>query len=293
MNGNRKETINMELKINYPFTLENQKIHILMITHGTIAKSIPKHSHSKNSYEVHYIFGGRGTLVALDKTYALSPGTLFVTGPGVEHAQNPDTANPIQEDCLYFYMDDQNPVPKSAPIINILRTHPFWYGQDTQNIVHTIQLIHEELAIHKIGHGISLNACFQRYLVQLARNIVTMIPQEKAEIGPVQLKIEDAFLYRYKDLTLDDICDITGMCRRQTQRLLEKYYGYGFQKKRTAARMAAASAFLIHSSLSVDEIAESVGYSSLSSFLQAFKGYYHMTIKEYREFMGVCMQKTQ
>ena len=283
----------MELKVNYSFTLEDQKIHVLMITHGKIAKSIPKHKHSKNSYEVHYIYGGKGTLISQGKNYDLSPGILFVTGPDIEHEQNPDPADPIQEDCLYFYIDDQNPVSKKAHIINILHTHPFWYGQDTQNIICSIQLIYEELATHKFGHSISINACFQRYLVQLARNMVSVLPQEKAGIEPVQLKIEEAFLYRYKDLTLDDICDITGMCRRQTQRLLEKYYGCGFLEKRTASRMAAATAFLLHCNSSVDEVAESVGYASLSSFLQAFKGYYNMTIKEYREFVGVHIKESQ
>ena len=63
----------MELKVNYSFTLEDQKIHVLMITHGKIAKSIPKHKHSKNSYEVHYIYGGKGTLISQGKNYDLSP----------------------------------------------------------------------------------------------------------------------------------------------------------------------------------------------------------------------------
>ena len=274
----------MELKVNYPFDLEGHEIHILMVTHGTISEAIPKHSHSKNSYEVHYYFGGKGTLIAQNKTYAITPGTLFVTGPGVEHAQNPDSQNPLQEDCLYFYIDDHNLPDKHAHILNILRAHPFWYGQDTQNLVRTIQMLHEELSSPKIGHTIALNACFQQYLVQLARNMTSVPSHDIMEIGPVQLKIEEAFLYQYKSLTLDDICEITGLCRRQTQRLLEEYYGYGFQKKRTASRMSAASAFLLHSGLSAEDIAEAVGYSSLSSFLQAFKEYYHMTLKEYKAF---------
>lgn len=277
----------MELKSNYSFILEGQEIYILMVTHGTIRKPIPKHRHSKNSYEVHYIFGGKGTLIAQERAYPLSQGTLFVTGPGIEHEQNPDTENPIQEDCLYFYMDNQNQTCRNAHITNILRAHPFWYGQDTQNITSTIQLILEELNIHEIGHAISLSACFQRYLVQLARNMVSTHPKETAETGPIFLKIEDAFLHQYKDLTLDDVCEITGMCRRQTQRLLKEYYGHGFQEKKIAARMAAAAAFLLHSTFSMEEIAEAVGYSSLSSFLQAFKSYYHMTTREYKEFMGV------
>lgn len=277
----------MELKTNYSFMMEGQKIHILMITHGTIKTTVPKHSHSKNSYEVHYISAGRGTLTAQENTYPLSPGTLFVTGPGIEHTQNPDPVNPMQEDCIYFFIDDPDQTDKKSHIVNILLSHPFWYGHDTQNIVHTIQMIHEELSLHKLGHTIALNACFQRCLVQLARNMSSSPTKELKEIGPVQLKIEDAFLCHYKDLTLDDICEITGMCRRQTQRLLEEYYGYGFQKKRTASRMSAASALLLHSDLSIEEISEKVGYASISSFSQAFKGYYHMTIKEYRNFSQI------
>ena len=274
------------MEVNYSFSMEGHKIHILMLTHGTITKAIPSHSHSKNSYEVHYIFGGKGTLTVQGNAYSISPGILFVTGPGIEHAQNPEAGNTIQEDCLYFYIEGEGTPDKNSPVIHALRSCPFWFGQDTQNIADTIRMIQEELPLHQIGHAISMNACFQRYLVQLTRNMVSVPTQELTDAGPVQLLIENAFLNRYKDLTLDDICHIAGMSRRQTQRLLIQYYGYGFQKKRTASRMAAAAAFLLHSDLSPEEIAELVGYSGLSSFLQAFKGYYHMTTKEYRKSGG-------
>ena len=42
----------MELREHYSFILEGQKLHILMITHGTITAAVPRHSHSKNSYEI-------------------------------------------------------------------------------------------------------------------------------------------------------------------------------------------------------------------------------------------------
>ncbi len=283
----------MELREHYSFILEGQKLHILMITHGTITAAVPRHSHSKNSYEIHYIYGGKGILAVQDTRYPLSPGTLFVTGPGVEHAQYPDTADPMQEDCLYFYLEEPDIPNKNSHITNTLRSHPFWYGRDSQNMARTIRMIHEELAQTKLGHTLSITACFQHYLVLLARNMSSALPGKTKEIGPVQLKIEEAFLYQYRDLTLDDVCAITGMCRRQTQRLLEEYYGYGFQKKRTASRMSAAASFLASGEYTVDEIADLTGYSSLSSFLQAFKGYYHMTVKEYRESVGMDACKTR
>lgn len=273
----------MEQKINYSFRLEGQMIHFLMITHGTITKAIPMHSHSKNSYEVHYIFDGKGTLNVQGTLYDLFPGILFLTGPEIAHEQQPDPDDPMQEECLYFYLENEISDAEKGPVTDVLRAHPFWYGRDTQGMDATLQMLHKELEQDQIGHNAFMNACFQHCLVRLVRNMASCSQPEPEGTSPVQLKIEDAFLYQYKDLTLDDICAITGMCRRQTQRLLTEYYGYGFQKKRTAARMSAASSFLLHSDYSAEQIAELTGYSSLSSFLQAFKAYYHMTLREYRE----------
>ena len=64
----------MELREHYSFILEGQKLHILMITHGTITAAVPRHSHSKNSYEIHYIYGGKGILVVQQTRKPLPPG---------------------------------------------------------------------------------------------------------------------------------------------------------------------------------------------------------------------------
>lgn len=269
-------------ELNYSFTLEGHTYFFLMLTHGIITEAIPRHSHSAGSYEVHYISGGAGSLTVDGIVRPLTPGALFVTGPGIEHEQTPDPENPMQEDCLYFILEGDCPSPKNAPVTAAIQANPFWFGRDRQNLAHTIQMLHEELSLNLPGHSISVNACLQRYLVLLARNMTAAVLPEPKEMSPIQLKLEEAFLYRYRDLSLDDICEITGLCRRQTQRLLVKYYGCGFQQKRTAARMSAAAAFLTNSSYSVDTIAELTGYSCLSSFLQAFKAYYKMTTGEYR-----------
>ncbi|WP_099469300.1 helix-turn-helix transcriptional regulator [Konateibacter massiliensis] len=268
--------------LNYSFSMENHTYHILMVTQGVIEHPIPAHSHSYNSYEVHYILEGCGKLIVGETVYLLTPGTLFVTGPGILHRQEPDKTNPMQENCLYFSIDDSPEPVTNAPITKLFRTTPFWYGTDNQNIADAIHLIHQELSSTSIGHSVAINACFQRYLVALARNISPLSAEEKGDIVPFQREIEMAFLYRYRDLTLDDICEIVGMCRRQTQRVLLKYYGCTFQEKRAEARMSAAASFILDGNYTMEEIADLTGYSSLSSFLQAFKAYYHMTTREWR-----------
>lgn len=273
--------MNLTQNLNYSFLMENHNYHILMITHGIIEHSIPAHSHSVNSYEVHYISEGYGKLIVNQTLYTLTPGTLFVTGPGILHRQEPDITNPMREDCLYFYIEDTQETNTDAPITKLFHATPFWYGLDSQGIYDVIQLIHQELSSYSIGHSIAINSCFQRYLVALARNISPLSSEERKEVQPFQREIEMAFLYRYRDLTLDNICEIVGMCRRQTQRILLKYYGCTFQEKKMEARMSAAASFLLDGNYKMVEIADMTGYSSLSSFLQAFKSYYHMTTREW------------
>ena len=270
-------------KLNCSFIMEGHKYHILTINHGVIRQAVPAHSHSRNSFEVHYISQGHGSLFASGTQYTLSAGSLFITGPGIMHRQEPDSQSPMLEDCVYFYIEDSDACLKNAPVTRLFQSNPFWYGRDCQNLSSILLRIHQELPLRSIGHTTALNACFQEYLIALARNMTSANVEERLFSRPVQLEIESAFLYRYRDLSLDDICSVTGMCRRQTQRLLTKYYGCGFQKKRTQARMAAAADYITQGGHTSEEIAELIGYSSPSSFLQAFKTYYHMTPGEYRK----------
>lgn len=275
-------------RLNCSFNMEDHIYHILTINHGVIRQPVPAHSHSRNSYEVHYISQGQGSLFACGTKYPLSAGCLFITGPDIMHRQEPDPASPMLEDCVYFYIEDSGTSLKNAPVTRLFQNNPFWYGRDCHNLSSILQRIHQELPLRSIGHTAALNACFQEYLIALARNMTSTNVEERLPSRPVQLEIESAFLYRYRDLTLDDICAVTGMCRRQTQRLLTKYYGCGFQKKRTQARMAAAADYITQGGHTAEEIAELTGYSSPSSFLQAFKAYFHMTPGEYRNHHANC-----
>lgn len=48
--------------------------------------------------------------------------------------------------------------------------------------------------------------------------------------------IEQAFLYT-PDLTLSELAEKIGVCERQTQRLLKKYYGKTFREKKKESKI--------------------------------------------------------
>ena len=52
--------------------------------------------------------------------------------------------------------------------------------------------------------------------------------------------IESAFIDNPENITISDFSESLGLCERQVQRLLKKYYGKSFtQKKEESAKMSA------------------------------------------------------
>ena len=49
--------------------------------------------------------------------------------------------------------------------------------------------------------------------------------------------IETAFIDDPKGITLAKLSDMIGLCERQTQRLLEKYYNKSFSEKKAEAKL--------------------------------------------------------
>lgn len=120
--------------IDIHFSVENVKIHALNIVFELFTRTIPTHSHGNHCYEIHYIPAGYGKLVANGQYYDISPNTLFVTGPHIEHAQTPLQSDPMQEYCVYLKIRSQSAGTKNTPVISAFTSAPFWIGKDTQGI---------------------------------------------------------------------------------------------------------------------------------------------------------------
>ena len=119
------------------FSLGEYDFHVSNIVLERFERSIPRHSHSKNSYEIHYIPFGCGTATISGTTYRIVPNTLFVTGPFIEHDQIPDREDPMGEYCIYLKIGRSS--SPAAPmeekkLVRQFRQTDFWFGQDRQDI---------------------------------------------------------------------------------------------------------------------------------------------------------------
>lgn len=283
--------------LNITFSIGRYMITILKFTYECQTWNTPSHSHSSNSYELHYIPQGRGTLISSQKSYDLYPNVLYTTGPHVEHQQYPDPDNPTYEYCIYLRIEETHVKQRrknmeQENIMDLFLNYPFWYGTDQGDLPVTLEQIHRELFDPKPAAGLMLEALFIQFMVKVLRNYK---PASKAAIISIPIPlikayilIEDSFLLEYDTITLEELSHRLGLSTRQTSRILFDRYGQNFTQKRTEARMAAAATFLKEGQLSVSEISARLGYSCPNHFHAAFKKYYHMTATEYK---SLCLSQ--
>ena len=147
-----------------------------------------------------------------------------------------------------------------ASVYILLCANGKYYVGSTENL-------EERLKRHNAGYGCGFTK---------AHLPVKLIYKEE------YLTIEEAFLYNYRDLTLEKLSDLVHLGRRQTERLLKKHYNKTFLQKKTEARMSAACILLQDPNVSIASVAYELGYSSSEHFTNAFKTFYHMTPSAYR-----------
>ena len=277
------------------FDISNITFDVLSLSHEQIIKPYPRHAHSKNSYELHFVPQGSGTLVIDTQKYDITPGTLFMTGPEVPHEQISTRENPMTEYSIY--MQVRQPLPKEIPpLLKTFLECNFWFGKAEQSICTQTSQLFEELSSHTPGYELML----QSILSQLILNVARHYPGQQKSLPVVQnqsfqnqslptisekayLIIEEAFLYDYKTITLKELANRVSLGERQTERLLQKHYGQSFIQKKTEARMSAASQLLRETNASISDIAEDLGYSSPEHFSNAFRKYYKESPKAFRK----------
>ncbi|MDE6111553.1 MAG: cupin domain-containing protein, partial [Eubacterium sp.] len=103
------------------FTWNGVLFNITNIGGGLLEEDIPRHIHSKNSYELHFVLGGKGTLITDTNEYELSTGNFFITGPNIYHEQTADKNNPVKD--VFFMLQAVNTDKANAISSVFLENH--------------------------------------------------------------------------------------------------------------------------------------------------------------------------
>ena len=205
---------------------------LLQFGKGVFHKDMAGHSHSKNSYELHFIVDGEGVLTTDIASYGLEKGDFFVTGPNIYHKQSTNPQNPLTEYYLYIQASDKK--TNNALASTFLSNH-FYFSKDSQ-LLDIVEKIIKEDSEKKWGYENIIAALMQILMTEITR---LYWPDFKCKNQSSEnlndrrfILIEQSFINDPEGITLTKLSGIIGLCERQTQRLLEKYYGMSFSQKK-------------------------------------------------------------
>ena len=217
------------------FTWNNVLFNITNIGGGAMNHDIQRHAHSNGSYELHFIIGGKGELITDNEKYTLASGDFFITGPGVYHAQITDKGDPVRD--VFIMLQTVNADRANAISSSFLETH-FYYSKAFDPV--TAEQMVEEYKSKKVDYKSAVGGLAMKLLTDISR---LLLPSTFSEaISPENLNdrrfviIEHEFLYN-RNPSLTELSNKLGICERQTQRLLKKYYGKSFREKKKESKI--------------------------------------------------------
>lgn len=212
------------------FIWNNITFTVTDIGGGTLGTDIPMHAHSKNSYELHFITGGSGKLITDTKEYSLQSGNFFITGPNIYHSQTADRNNPVEDVFLTLQAED---AAKPNTVSGVFLDTHFCFYDNFEN--QTACEILKEYRKKRIDYDTVISALCTKLLTEITRLYMPASFRKNTAYDNLNDRrfviIEQSFLYS-PEITLRELSDKIGVCERQTQRLLKKYYSKSFREKK-------------------------------------------------------------
>jgi AraC-like DNA-binding protein len=209
---------------------------------------------------------------------------MYVTGPGLVHAQVADEHEPMLEYCIHFEFQAELNARRrqvtwidteAETMLQILQETTFWFGSDDNRLIPYFEEIYQEYRSAKIGYY----SIIQNFLAIIIGGIIRRVAPEQHATYAIPLKqqfeatrlLVDDYFRRYRDdLSVDDLASKISVSSRQLHRILMSYYGKGFCEYLLERRLLAACELLEAGQLSMTEVASACGFGSVDWFRRCF-----------------------
>ncbi|GAA3410693.1 AraC family transcriptional regulator [Paenibacillus hodogayensis] len=269
--------------VNLDFMLGSLTIRIVRLIHVLPDPDwyTPEHFHT--DYEIHIIPSGRGYIRIDDAELLVQAGQFFITGPFVKHSQRSDPDDPMAEYCIHCEIIESANRPEEAsanPLRSILSAFLPLVFQDTRSIVQDFESIMAEDSMQPVGYVHKIQSLLIGILVHLVRIVTEHRPLPGPDAGrgcmtSNEQRVDRVLNYihtQYRQtIRASDASRILFLSERQMNRILKQALGLTFQEYLIQYRVRMACQFMKEGELSIGEIAERTGFSSVSYLYQTFK----------------------
>ncbi|WP_434748440.1 AraC family transcriptional regulator [Paenibacillus amylolyticus] len=226
----------------------------------------------RDSYIVHYIHEGRGTVYMGDREYRLSEGQGFVILPDTVIHYEADAEEPWTYSWFGFRGVQAKAFMQRA---QLSLEQPVFTAHDMEIMAH----LYDEMLQAEANSLMGGDVLQQSLLYRLMAALIASSPIKEDEPPPLlstkETYIRQAVQFmenRYSQRTsILDIAQAVGLDRTYLSGLFKERYGKSLQAFFLEYRMNRAADLLRNPMLSVSEVAHSVGYTDPLLFSKMFK----------------------
>ena len=252
-------------------------LNVASARYGGDWHSVP---HTHNHLELFYIVGGKGQFLIQDQLYPVNPNNLVVINPNVTHTEVSLNAQPLEYIVLGIEGIELATNENSNGQFNILDHF------ESVEISSCLRNILREMEQKNTGYEDVCQAYMEILIIRLMRNIALAVPTESQVVSGNR---QCASVKRYIDLhfkealTLEQLAEDAHMNKYYLSHAFKREYGISPINYMITKRIEESKYLLAETDLSMSQIAQLLGFSSLSYFSQVFHRTQSVSPKEYRQ----------
>ncbi|GGH71035.1 AraC family transcriptional regulator [Paenibacillus silvae] len=225
----------------------------------------------RDSYIVHYIHEGFGTVYMGDREYRLTKGDGFIILPETVIHYEADAHEPWTYSWFGFKGVQAKAFMQRA---QLSAEHPIFKARDPETMAH----LYDEMVQAGASPLPGGDVLHQSLLYRLIATLISSAPasaEDRRLLSTKETYIRQAVQFmenRYSQRTsILDIAQAVGLDRTYLSGLFKERYGKSLQAFFLEYRMNRAAELLRNPALSVSEVAHSVGYTDPLLFSKMFK----------------------
>ena len=252
-------------------------LNVASAKYGGDWHSVP---HTHNHLELFYIVGGKGQFLIQDQLYAVNSNNLVIINPNVTHTEVSLNAQPLEYIVLGIEGIELATSNSSNGQFNILDHF------ESVEISSCLRNILREMEQKNTGYEDVCQAYMEILIIRLMRNTALAVATEPQVISGNR---QCAAVKRYIDLhfkeslTLDQLAEDAHMNKYYLSHAFKQEYGTSPINYMITKRIEESKYLLAETDLSLSQIAQLLGFSSLSYFSQVFRRTQSVSAMEYRQ----------
>lgn len=238
---------------------------------------------NKACYVMHYVLAGQGSIKTEQATYEVNPGDFFIFVPHSNVIYEPKRENPWSYIWIEF---NGSSVKTMLDATSFSNTNFIFKDDKDETLKNTlVEMIHEDNLSTESSEAILITSYIFKILSFLVRNYPKNENVNITKKEETIKRIERYLNIHYNDtnFSIGNVAEEFSFSQSYITRLFKSQTGITPIQYVDELRMKKAIELLNHHTLTIDQIAENIGYKNQFYFTKRFKRYYGMPPTKYKQ----------